>query len=325
MCTSIAWRNGDFYFGRNLDLEVAFGQRVVMMPRRFPLRFRHGKAVEHHHAMIGMATVMGGMPLYAEAMNEKGLCMAGLNFPGNACYAQVEETDMAQVASFELVWWVLGQCATVQEARALLQNTRVVDTTFGEGIPASPLHWHVADQRGSLVVECMADGMHMHDNPVGVLTNSPPFDFHMHNLVQYMNLTALQPENNFAQTLELRPFGRGLGGFGLPGDASPASRFVRAAFLLHNSVCAEDDMVSVAHFFHLLDSVAMTSGSVMAPCGDWEHTLYSCCMNVDEGVYYYKTYGNNQLTAVHLKNNSMDGKALVEFPLETQQQIHHAN
>lgn len=323
MCTSIAWRNGGFYFGRNLDLEVDFGQRVVITPRRHRLSFRREKPMEQHFAMVGMATVMDGCALYAEAMNEKGLCMAGLNFPENACYAEAEAEGKASIAPFELPWWVLGQCATVKEARALLQKTQVMNIPFGKGVPVSPLHWHIADREASIVVECMADGMHIHENPVGVLTNNPPFDFHMHNLAQYMNLTALWPENRFAGDMELRPFGRGMGAIGLPGDASPTSRFVRAAFLMHNSVCDEEH--SVAQFFHLLDSVAMTRGAVIAPGNKWEQTLYSCCMDVDAGVYYYKTYTNNQLTAVHLHHANLEGEALVEFPLEMKQHILHMN
>ncbi len=325
MCTSIAWKNGNFYFGRNLDLEVNFGQRVVIMPRRHRLVFQREKAMEQHYAMMGMATVMDGGALYAEAMNEKGLCMAGLNFPGNACYDDAEIPGRAHVASYELIWWVLGQCATAAEARALLQKTQVMSWPFAGDVPASPLHWHVADARESLAVEYMADGMHVHENPAGVLTNNPPFDFHMHNLCQYMNLTALQPENRFSGAMELRPFGRGMGAIGLPGDASPASRFVRAAFVLHNSVCEESEDAGVAHFFHLLDSVAMTRGSVMAPNGEWEHTLYSCCMNAGEGVYYYKTYGNSRLTAVHMHNANLDGEMLTEFSLEEKQSIKHVN
>ena len=182
---------------------------------------------------------------------------------------------------------------------------------------------HIADKQVSIVVECMRDGMHIHEDTVGVLTNNPPFDFHMHNLCQYMNLTALWPENHLVPEVKLHPFGRGMGAIGLPGDASPASRFVRAAFLLHNSVCDEEHRV--AHFFHLLDSVAMTRGSVIAPGDKWEATLYSCCMDAEAGIYYYKTYTNNQLTAVHLHNANLDGEALVEFPLEMKQHIAYAN
>lgn len=325
MCTSIAWKNGAFYFGRNLDLEMSFGQRVVIMPRRYQLTFRREKPMEQHYGMIGMATVMENCPLYAEAANEKGLCIAGLNFPDNAFYSSAESPQKANVAPFELPWWLLSQCATVQEVRALLERTQVVDIPFSERVPNSPLHWHVADKRESLVVECMANGMHIHDNPFGVLTNNPPFGFHRDNIAQYMGLTPLYPKNRFSKQVALKPFGRGMGGFGLPGDASPASRFVRAAFLKLNSACEETEEASTAHFFHLLDSAGMTKGSVMAPDGQWEYTQYSCCINADEGIYYYKTYGNNQLTAVSLHNANLDGEGLLEFPVAAHQQINFAN
>lgn len=325
MCTSLAWNNGGFYFGRNLDLEVAFGQQVVITPRAFPLHFRREKPITQHYAMIGMATVMDGCPLYAEAANEKGLCIAGLNFPQYAHYAPVEECGKHAIAPFELPWWVLGQCASLAEAQQLLACTQVVDEPFSDRVPNSPLHWHVADREGSLVVECMADGMHLQENPVGVLTNSPPLDFHLLNLTQYMGLTAKQADNRLTDKVQLTPFGRGLGSFGLPGDASPGSRFVREAFLKLNSVCEKTVDASVAHFFHLLDAVSMPRGSVVAPGGRWEHTLYTCCIHGEEGVYYYKTYGNSQLTAVHLHHADLDGEALVRFPLEMRQQVRHAN
>lgn len=325
MCTSIAWTNGSFYFGRNLDLEADFGQRVVVLPRKHRIVFQREDDMDQHYAMIGMATVMEESALYADAVNEKGLCIAGLNFPEYAYYSKEISEGKKQIASFELPWWLLGQCSTVREAKELLAKTQIVHIPFDDNIPVSPLHWHVADRRESIVVECMQDGMHIHHNPVGVLTNSPPFDFQMNHLKQYMNLTPLWPENRFSRQLDLHPFGRGLGSFGLPGDSSPGSRFVHASFLKLNSVCMEEDAACIAHFFHLLDAVAMTKGSVLAPGGDWEHTLYSCCVNADEGVYYYKTYGNSQLTAVHLRNANLDGEALIEYPLEMKQHILHVN
>lgn len=325
MCTSISWKNGDHYFGRNLDLEVAFGQQVVITPRRYPFAFRAGGTLPEHYAMIGMATVIDGYPLYAEAVNEKGLGIAGLNFPANAYYPAESDPEKNNITPFELPWWLLGQCATVQEVRTLMERTHVVGIPFSERIPLSPLHWHMADAKESIVVECMKDGMHIHSDPIGVLTNNPPFDFHLYNLSQYMNLSANLPENQFSDEVELHPFGRGFGAFGLPGDASPASRFVRAAFLKLNAECEPDEDSSVAQFMHILDAVAMTKGSVIAPCGKWEHTLYSCCVNASKGIYYYKTYGNNQLTAVHLHHAELDGRELACFPLELRQQIHHAN
>lgn len=325
MCTSLAWTNGQFYFGRNLDLEVAFGQQVVITPRCFPLKFRREKPLLQHYAMIGMASIIEGVPLYAEAANEKGLCIAGLNFPGNAHYARQEETGKHQAAPFELPWWLLGQCATVQEALQLLKKTQIIDLAFSKEIPVSPLHWHLADKQESVVIECMADGMHIHPNPVGVLTNNPPFDYHLQNLNQYLNLTALYPENRMTNQLCLQPSGRGMGAIGLPGDASPASRFVRGTFLKFNSACDEDENSCVAHFFHLLDAVAMTRGSVMAPNGQWEYTQYSCCICGETGVYYYKTYENNQITAIQLHHADLDSSELSTFPLTTKQQIFQAN
>lgn len=223
------WQPGDFYFGRNLDLEYSFGEQVAVTPRQYPIVFRKAGECRRHYAMIGMATVVDGYPLYAEAANEKGLCIAGLNFPGNAFYSAQLSEDKANVSPFELPLWVLGKCACVEEARALLEQTHIMNIPFSEQMPLAPLHWHIADRESSIVVECMQGGMRVYDNPVGVLTNNPPFDFQLTNLRQYMGVRSGEPENSFASGLKLTPFGRGFGTLGLPGDFSPASRFVKAA------------------------------------------------------------------------------------------------
>lgn len=321
MCTSIALTTGSFYFGRNLDLECQFGERVVITPRNYPFQFRRAGEMTGHYAMIGMAAVADGYPLYAEAGNEKGLCMAGLNFPGYAYYPEAEKADQANVAPFELIPWVLGQCASVDEAEALLSETHLSGISFSENMPITPLHWHIADRNRSVVLEAVRDGMHIYDNPVGVMTNSPAFDFHMTNLRQYMNLTAAYPDNRFSDRIELKPFGVGMGGIGLPGDCSPISRFVRAAFLKLNSVSGTDEESSTARFFHLLDAVAMPDGIVATESGRYEFTVYSSCISADKGIFYYKTYENNQLTAVDMRRENLDGAELTEYPLERRQRI----
>lgn len=324
MCTSIAMTAGDFYFGRNLDLEYAFGEQVAITPRRYPIAFRMAGELARHHAMIGMATVADGYPLYAEAANEKGLCIAGLNFPQNAFYPAEKANDKANVSPFELPLWVLGQCESVAQARALLERTHLVAVNFSDAMPLAPLHWHIADRESSVVLECMRDGMHIHDNPVGVLTNNPPFDFQMNNLRQYMGLTSGEPENTLGPGLELTPFGRGFGAIGLPGDFSPASRFVKAAFLRMNSVCEENQERCISQFFHLLDAVAMPRGAVRA--GErWDITTYSCCINAGKGIYYYKTYDNSRLTAVDMHHEDLEGRQVRSFALETGLGIARAN
>ncbi|MBQ2700984.1 MAG: choloylglycine hydrolase [Clostridia bacterium] len=325
MCTSLTLNTSDFYFGRNLDLEYEFGQQVVITPRNYPLVFRQGGEMPNHYALIGMATVAGSYPLYAEAANEKGLCIAGLNFPGNAYYSPEADPEKANISPFELPLWLLGQCATLSEARELLAKTHLIHINFSDQLPLSPLHWHIADSSGSLVMEATREGMKVYDNPVGVLTNNPPFDFHLTHLSQYLNLSPLEAKNRFHPGLELVPYGRGFGAIGLPGDASPASRFVRAAFLKWNSACEPEEMPSVGHFFHLLDAVAMTRGSVEAPGGHWEFTQYACCINASQGVYYYKTYGNNQITAVDMHRENLNSGALKRYPLTIEQQIRRQN
>lgn len=324
MCTSIAITTKDFYFGRNLDLEYEFGERVVVTPRRYPIRLRMAGEYNEHYAMIGMATVVDGYPLYAEAVNEKGLCIAGLNFPGNAYYPPELVKDRENVSPFELPLWLLGRCASLKEARELLAGANIIGINYSERIPLSPLHWHIADRSGSIVLECTREGTRIFDNPIGVLTNNPPFDFHMNNLRQYMGLTPEDPQNCFAPELELTPFGMGFGGMGMPGDFSPASRFVKTAFLKRHSLCAPDEASSVSQFFHLLDAVAMPRGAVTAD-GKPDITTYSCCANADKGVYYYKTYDNHQITAVDMHREDLDGDAVRQFPLVRGERIAQAN
>lgn len=131
MCTCITYDNGDFYFGRNLDLDCSFGEKVVITPRNFPLDFRLAGRKEQHYAMIGMASAVSRFPLYAEAVNEKGLCMAGLNFPGNAYYQKPEGQGM-ELASFEIIAWILGKYSTVAEVKNDLEKMKIVDLAFSE-------------------------------------------------------------------------------------------------------------------------------------------------------------------------------------------------
>jgi choloylglycine hydrolase len=129
MCTAIVFGDNNRYFGRNLDYEVSFGERVVVTPRNYELSFRYLANMTRHAAMIGMAAVVDGYPLYYDATNEKGLSAAGLNFPGNADYKPYRE-GQDNVAAFELIPWVLGQCATVSEVRRMLERMNLLARRF---------------------------------------------------------------------------------------------------------------------------------------------------------------------------------------------------
>jgi len=228
MCTAATYQARDFYFGRTLDYEFSYGEEIVVMPRRFPLNFQH-------YALVGMAHVAEGTPLFYDAINEKGLGMAGLNFVGNADYKSLVP-GKDNVASFEFIPWILGQCANLEEARQLLARMNLVSTPFAPSLPASQLHWLIADSTGAITVECVKEGLKVYDNPAGVMTNNPPFPAQMMNLNNFMHLSRKQPENHFSGNLPLQCYSRGMGALGLPGDLSSQSRFVRVAFVRANSV-----------------------------------------------------------------------------------------
>ncbi len=323
MCTAITFHAGDHYFGRNLDLEYAYDERVTVAPRNFPFHFRCQKSLTRHYAIIGMATVDNGYPLYYDATNEHGLSIAGLNFPGNAVYYP-ETSGKDNIAPFELIPWLLGQCRDLQETRKLLERINIADISYSDRYPLTPLHWIIADKTGAVTLETLKDAMRVYENPTGVLTNNPPFDYHMHNLSNYLNLTSEEPTNRMTDALSLSPYSRGMGAIGLPGDLSSSSRFVRAVYTKFNSVCESGEPSAVTQFFHTLTAVAMQEGCVKVN-GKYEKTVYTSCCNMDKGVYYYTTYENRQITAVSLNNEHPEGEELKEYPLRRNQHFHAEN
>ncbi|MBE6951306.1 MAG: choloylglycine hydrolase family protein [Ruminococcaceae bacterium] len=316
MCTAITFGKDDFYFGRTLDYERSFGEEVVITPRAFPLPFREQKTMKHHHAIIGMAHVEDGYPLYYDGVNEMGLCMAGLNFVG---FAKYNGNGRDRIAPFEFLPWVLGQCDSVARARERLGHLALTETDFSPELPAARLHWIIADRHDCITVESLESGLRIHDNPAGVLTNDPPFDDQMFQLTNFMHLSPRPPHNHFSDTLELKPYSRGMGAMGLPGDLSSQSRFVRATFHKLNSVCTDTNAVS--QFFHILGSVNQTRGCCRLEDGSFEHTLYTSCCNASRGIYHYTTYGCRRITAVNMGRENLDGNGLIRYPLVTGEDI----
>ncbi len=324
MCTAITYKTKDYYFGRNLDLDCSYGEEVCVMPRNYPLFFRKVKELKHHYAMIGMATIVNEIPLFYDATNEFGLSMAGLNFPKNAYYYQcVEGKD--NIAPFEFIPFVLGKCKNIYEVKYLLEKINLVNIPFSDKLPLSPLHWIISDKDQSLVVETMKDGMHIYDNSIGVLTNNPSFNYQIFNLNNYRNLKIDNGENTFSKDLKLENYCQGLGAIGLPGDVSSMSRFVRMVFNKSNSVSNDDEKSSVSQFFHLLSSVSMTRGSCLTENNHYDITVYTSCVNTTQGLYYYTTYDNHQITCINMYNTNLESNIISRFPLVLNEQIKYQN
>lgn len=319
MCTAIVYKN---FFGRTLDLERSYGECVAVTPRHFPLGFCHLPPLKTHHALIGMAAVEGGVPLYFEAVNEHGLFAAGLNFPHFSHYFP-PRADKSNVASFELIPWLLGRCKSLAEVRTLLGNVCICDTAFSAALPPTPLHWLIADKTGAIAVESVAAGLFVYEDPVRVLTNSPPFPYHMTHLADYMGVSPLSPQNCFAKGISLHAYSRGMGGMGLPGDLSSASRFVRAAFLKENSL--SEGAGDLAQFFHVLGAVSHPRGSVRLADGGHQITVYTSAYDAAKGVCYYTTYENRRITAVDMHRTDLCGDSLVTYPLRQTEDVYREN
>lgn len=324
MCTGLSYTTKDHYFGRNLDLEFSYHETVTVTPRNFTFDFRKAPSLETHHAIIGIATISDGYPLYYDAVNEKGLGMAGLNFPGNADY-KPEAADKTNITPFEFIPWILGQFETVDEVKTALESMSLLNESFSEAFPLSPLHWIIADKAQSITVESVREGLRVYDNPFGVLTNNPTFDIQSFNLNNYMQLSPEPAENHFAPGVELDAYSRGMGAIGLPGDLSSASRFAKAVFTRLNSVAGESESESTSQFFQILGSVAQQRGCVHLGEDKYEITIYSSCCNTDKGIYYYTTYENSQITGVDMHREDLDGTGLVDYPLIKGQQFHMQN
>ncbi len=326
MCTAVTYQTKDFYMGRTLDYEFSYGDQITITPRNFPFTFHHQPVMNNHYAIIGMACVMDNYPLYYDAYNERGLGIAGLNFVGNAVYHDAvvdENTD--NIAQYELIPWILGQCASVKEAREKLEKMNLINTPFRPDLPLAQLHWLIADKDEAITVESVAEGLMIYDNPVGALTNNPPFPLQLFNLNNYRHLSPRQPENTFSDQLELSTYSRGMGALGLPGDLSSSSRFVRVCFTKLNSKSGDSEAESVSQFFHILGSVDQQRGCCEVAEGKYEITLYTSCCNVTKGIFYYSTYENHQVNAVDLNHENLVSEQLICYPLLDKEQIFMQN
>ena len=324
MCTAVTYKTKDFYFGRTLDYEFSYGDEITITPRNYVFNFRNKEAIYTHYAIIGMAYITENYPLYYDAINEKGLGIAGLNFVGNAYYNEIKE-GKDNIAQFEFIPWILSQCATVKEAQALIEKINLTNILFNEKLPLAQLHWLIADENEAITVESVKEGIKIYENPVGALTNNPTFDKQLFNLNNYINLSTKTPTNKFSENLNLQTYSRGMGAIGLPGDLSSQSRFVRVSFVKMNSISKDDEKSSVSQFFHILNSVDQQRGCCELENGEYEITIYTSCCNATKGIYYYTTYDNHQINAVDMHKENIDGHELVRYQLISEEQINIQN
>lgn len=310
MCTAIFDNRCGAFFGRTLDLEYSLGEEIVVCHKEYPIALRHHSGAERRYSVMGVATVRDGFPLFYDGVNEAGVAAAALNFPVSAKYADFKEEKL-NLASFELIPYVLGTCGSLAEVRELFENVNITSDGFSTALPPSPLHWIFADKGGAVTVESTAEGLKVYDNPVGVLTNEPKFDFQLTRLADYSNLDALPPKNSLCRDFQPTRYSRGLGGVGLPGDFSSPSRFVRAVFVKKH--ISSDGAGRVERFFHTMRSVFVPRGCVITDEGREVETVYTSCIDLETLTYHFTTYARSEIRSIPLQN--VGGKRLFRFPL----------
>ena len=320
MCTALHMKGNGCFFGRTLDLEYSYGEEVIITPRDFCLEFLHEKSTKHHLAIIGVGCVVDGMPLYYDAANEAGLAAAGLNFPHNAVYYP-EKQGCSNIASFEVIPFVLSRCKTVKEAKQLFQNTCITPEDFSKTLQSTPLHWIVADKDESIVIESTQDGLFVYDNPFGVLTNNPPFPQQLTRLSDYAHLSSRDPVNTLSPETPLPSYSRGMGGIGLPGDFSSFSRFARAVFLSNPATPSPDRAGEISRFFHIMDGVSVPKGAVKTREEKDVLTVYTCCADLLAGTYYFVTHQSRRIRALSLSSVPPDADSLYTVKMAEEEEI----
>lgn len=318
MCTAFSFTTDDnhTFLGRNMDIEFELQQNICIIQRDFKCDYK-----QSHHAIIANGSIINNYPLIFDGINEKGLSCAGLNFSQYAEYSNQILKDINNIPVYDFTFYILACFESVQDIISNFNSINIVDIPFMPNLPNTAMHWIIADSKQCIVVESTANGLKFHDNTVGVMTNSPTFDWHINNLQLYGNLTTKQPITNINQQPSSYV---GAGAVGLPGDFSSPSRFVKTSFLKNNCFAInKNDGISAV--FGILGNVAMIKGSVLTATEQDDITVYSACLSLSERAYYYRTYDGQTVRCVNLMHEQLDGTEFITYPVNNDMTIDMQN
>ena len=324
MCTGLIINNGDLYFGRNLDYDFSYGEKIVITPRNYKFNYRYLESDSSHYAIIGIATIIDNYPLYYDGVNEKGLCIAGLNFVSNTKYQKFDPKKV-NIASFEIIPLLLSKCQNIKEVKKLINKINVTLDGFNESLKPAELHYLISDKSQSIVLEIRKDGIKLFNNKFGVLTNNPPFEIQSFNVNNYVSLSRKDPKNFFSHKINFNRYSRGMGAIGLPGDLSSESRFIKILFTKLNAIKFENEEENVNQFFHVLLSVEQQKGVCEVKPNEFEFTIYSNCYNASKGKMYYKTYSNSQINVIDMFKENLNTDYLIIYNLLNKENFYCQN
>jgi choloylglycine hydrolase len=324
-CTGICLRaaDGSIVYARTLEFGADLESEVLFLPRGYKTvgttaSGKPGLTWDARYAAVGLNAY--DHDVLADGVNENGLAAGIFYMPGYAEYQTITPAEESiSMAPWELVTWILTNFATVEEVKAALPTIKVAAVSYGQNQSVPPLHYAVHDASGnSLVIEYVGGELRTYDNPIGVITNSPTFDWHITNLHNYVNLTATNVPTVDLDGIKLAPFGQGSGLKGLPGDFTPPSRFVRAVALSQDAFPGQDSMSTVKLAFHILDSFDIPLGVVRPVAGSnepFEYTQWTSASDLMNRRFYYHTYNDRQVRAVELAQFDLNAPLPTTIPL----------
>ena len=330
-CTSflLTARDGSLTYARTMEFGVDMKSQVTLLPRGLALtgslpKDMPGKRWTARYAAMGMNGF--GLPILVDGFNEKGLAGGMLFFPGYAKFVPAQDASAAKaLGSWEFLGWALTSFASVAEVRQAIANGEVViaDTVQRDLGMAPPLHYTLHDATGaSIVIEPVGGKLVVTDNPYSVLTNSPEIGWHQQNLRNYTTLAPgfPQPVKLMGQTLI--PFSTGAGMRGLPGDQSSPARYVQAIAYVATLKTPANAIESVQAAEHILNHFDIVDGSNgeypdKNAAATFEITYWTVFSDLRNQRFYFKTFDNQHLRYVDMKDFDLDAKA-AQYVLTTQ-------
>jgi len=324
-CTGITLTaaDGTVVHARTMEFAIDIHSDVIVVPRGYERvgttpDGKPGLKWKAKYANVGANGV--GLPFIFDGLNEKGLAVGTFYFPTSASYMRYNAADAGKsIAPWEVGSWILENFATVDEVRENIGKIVVPAVVFPAWGFAPPVHYVVHDASGkSIVIEYSAGKLNVYDNPLGVITNSPTFDWQMTNLRNYVNFSMSNVPPVKLGSVKLEPFGQGSGMLGIPGDFTPPSRFVRAVAFSQSVLPSKTGDDAVLEAFHVLNNFDIPKGAAREHEKDEhgnvlaDYTLWTAASDLKTKRYYFRTYENSQIRMVDLMKMNLDAKDIVK-------------
>lgn len=313
LCTAISLQSRQTvsFFGRTMDFSYPIEPKLYIMPRNYVWHnILNMNQFCNRYCFVGTGQESEGMMGFFDGINEKGFAAAALYFPGYAKYDLKSEGEKKRsIAAVDFVHYLLGKYGSVEELEEVPQQISLFGIPDPVTKTVAPLHWIAADRSGkSVVIEPTEQGLKLFPNPIGVLANSPDFQWQMTNLRNYTVVSQEQVSEVSWGEVSLKPFGQAGGTMPLPGGYTSPERFARTAFQKTHVQLPADDTETVIACFHILENVTVPKGVVMTDRGTCDYTKYIALMNTKTCEYFFKTYENSEIAVASLWDHYEDRK-----------------